>query len=153
MSAPADGWRHPSPFENGQLQAGFANAISSPTATSIRRNVYFSSAHLDVPVTHQLASLATRSCEAEPEYNVVQTTLELLQEYFAGYAFGARGFFKIVAELAFLREVDALCFLLLAELQAVAYDFGLTVFPVLAGGEIPLFDGALVGEALRAFEE
>ena len=41
---------------------------------------------------------------------------------FAGHALGARGLLKVVAELAFLGEVDSLGLLLLAQLQAVAYD-------------------------------
>jgi len=140
-------------FEDGESQAWLANADFFADRYFVGRNVYFSSANLDMPVSHQLTSLASGSRKTEAEYNVVEATFQLLQEYLAGYAFGARGFFKVVAELTFLREVDSLCFLLLAELQAVAYDFGLAIFPVLAGGKVPFFDGTLVGEALRAFEE
>ena len=140
-------------LEDGELETRLTNADFFADRYFVGRNVYFSSANLDMPVAHQLTSLASGRCKTEAEYNVVEATFQLLQEYFASYAFGARGFFKVVAELTFLREVDSLCFLLLAELQAVAYDFGLAIFPVLAGGKVPFFDGALVGEALRAFEE
>ena len=60
---------------------------------------------------------------------------------------------EIVAELAFLGEVHALRFLLLAKLQTVANDFGFAVLTMLAGSEIALFDRTLVGEALCALEE
>ena len=63
------------------------------------------------------------------------------------------GLLEVVAELAFLGEVHALGFLLLAQLQAVAYDFGFAVFAVLAGSKVALFDGTLIAEALGAFEE
>jgi hypothetical protein len=38
-------------------------------------------------------------------------------------------------------------------LQAVSHDFGLTIFAMLAGGKVALFDGALVAETSGAFEE
>ena len=140
-------------LEDGELETRLTNADFFADRYLIRRNVYFSSADLNVPVAYKLTGLAARSRKTESEHDVVEATFQLLQEHFTGHAFGARGFLKVVAELAFLREVDSLCFLLLAELQAVAYDFGLTIFAVLARGKVPFFDGALVGEALRAFEE
>ena len=45
---------------------------------------------------------------------VVEATLELLQEQFAGDALGAGGLLVVGAELAFQGEIDALGFLLLA---------------------------------------
>ena len=60
---------------------------------------------------------------------------------------------EVVAELAFQREVNALGFLLLAQLQAVANNLGLAVFPVLSGSEVALLDGTLIAETLCAFEE
>src|ERR1019366_4767905 len=52
------------------------------------------------------------------------------------------------------REVDALGLLLLAQLQTVAHNLlYLARLAVLAWGEVPLFNGALLGEALWSFEE
>jgi hypothetical protein len=111
------------------------------------------SIHQDVSVTHQLARLTAGGPEAETENNAIKTALELLQEQFAGDAGLARGLLEVVAELAFLGEVDALCFLLFAQLQAVAYNFSLAVLAMLAGSEVALFNGAFVAEALRAFQK
>ena len=108
---------------------------------------------VDVTMTHQLASLAPRHGKAETIHHVVQTPLQLLQQHLAGDAFGAKGAFEVVAELAFLGEVDALRLLLLAKLQTVAHDLGLAILAVLAGREIALFDRTLVRKALCAFEE
>jgi hypothetical protein len=52
-----------------------------------------------------------------------------------------------------LGEVDALGFLLLAELQAIAHNLCLAIFAVLAGSEIALFDRTLVGETFCALEK
>jgi hypothetical protein len=104
-------------------------------------------------VAHQLPRLAPRLRKAQPENHVVQAPLELLQKQFAGYASGARGFLEIVPELAFQREIDALGFLFLTQLQAIANNLGLTVFAMLSGSEVPLLDGALIAETLCAFEE
>ncbi len=127
--------------------------ISSPALTSIRRNVDFAIVDRDMPVPHQLPRLAPRLREPKAENHVVETTLELLQEQFAGDATRARGLLEVVTELAFEREVDALGFLLLAQLQAVANNLGLAVFPMLSGSEVALLDGALIAETFGAFEE
>jgi hypothetical protein len=50
-------------------------------------------------------------------------------------------------------KVNALGFLLFAQLQTVADHLGLLVFPVLSGSEVALFNGTFVAEALRAFQE
>src|SRR5437868_2480468 len=72
----------------------------------------------------------------------------------AGDAGLARGLLGILAELALEGEIDTLCLLRLTKLQAVAYDlFDLAGLPVLAWGEVALFNGALVGEALCTLEE
>ena len=106
-----------------------------------------------MPVAHQLARLAPRLREAQAVHHVVQTPLELLQEQFAGDALRARRLLEVVAELAFQGEVNALGFLLFAQLQAVANDLGLAVFSMLAGSEVALLDGTLIAETLCAFEE
>jgi hypothetical protein len=104
-------------------------------------------------VADQLTRLPAGHSEAEAVNDVVQTALQLLQKHFAGYTPGAGRFFEIVAELAFLGEVNPLGFLLLAQLQAVANDLGFAVLAMLAGSKITLLDGTLIAEALGAFEE
>src|SRR5580693_6401894 len=137
-------------FEHRQLLAVLADGNLLARAYFIRRNVDFAGVYGNVPVTHQLAP---RLREAQAVDHVIQTAFQLLQQQLAGDAFGARSLLEVVAKLTFLREVDALGFLFFAQLQAVAYDFRLAVFPVLSGGEVALLDGTLIAEALCAFEE
>ncbi len=106
-----------------------------------------------VTVTHELAGLPARDSKTEAIHHVVETTLQLLKQHLAGHTLGACGALEVVAELLFLGEVDALRLLLLAKLQAVAYDFRLAVLAVLTGSKIALFNRTLVREALCAFEE
>ena len=58
-----------------------------------------------------------------------------------------------IAELAFEKLIIAARLLLFAKLQTVADDLRLAILAVLAGSEIALFDGALLGVAALAFEE
>ena len=104
-------------------------------------------------VAHQLPRLTAGNAEAEPEHDVVQPPLELFEQLRARHAWGADRVLEVVTELLFLREVNALRFLLFAQLQTVADHLGLLVFPVLSGSEVTLFNGAFVAEALRAFQE
>src|SRR5579864_2556133 len=136
-----------------QLLAVFANGNFLARAHFIGRNVDLAIVDRDVSVTHQLPCLASRLRETQTVHNVVKTAFELLQQTLAGHALGARGLLKVVAELAFLREIDALGFLLLAELQAITDNFGLAVLPMLSGGEIALLDRTFIAEALCALEE
>jgi hypothetical protein len=76
-----------------------------------------------------------------------------LQQQLAGHTTRTRGLLEVVAELAFQREVNALGFLLLAQLKAVANNFGFTVFPMLSRSEVALLDGTLIAKTLCAFEE
>ncbi len=63
------------------------------------------------------------------------------------------GLLVVGAELAFEREVDALCLLLFAQLQAVAYNLRLAVLAVLAGGKVALLNGALLEKHLVPFRK
>ena len=67
--------------------------------------------------------------------------------------FIAAGFLEQVAELAFEQLIIAAGLLLFAKLQAVADDLRLAILAVLAGREVALFDGALLGVAALAFQE
>src|SRR5579862_3128356 len=140
-------------LKHRELLAVFANRDFLAGADFVGRNIHLAVIDSNVSMADQLTSLTARLGESEAEHDVIETPLELLQQPLAGHALSARSLFEVVAELAFLGEVDALGLLLLAQLQAVAYDLGLAIFPVLSGGEIALLDGALIAEALGAFEE
>src|SRR6202050_4282670 len=140
-------------FQNDELLAVLADGNFLARTHFVRRNVDFAIVDGDVPVPHQLPRLTPRLREAQAENHIVETPLKLLQKQFAGDATSARGFLEVIAKLAFEREVDALGFLLLAQLQAIANDLGLAVFPMLSGSEVALLDGTLIAETLGAFEE
>ena len=75
------------------------------------------------------------------------------EKVLAGDSLLVRGLFEPVAELSFEQPVHAAQFLFFAELQAVAHELGLAVFPMLAGNEVAFFDGALLAVAALAFQE
>src|SRR5208282_5194784 len=60
---------------------------------------------------------------------------------------------EIIPELAFLGKVDAFGLLFFAQLQTVAYNLGLLVFPVLSGSEVAFLNRTFVAKALRALKE
>ena len=76
-----------------------------------------------------------------------------MQKHLTGYASSPCRFFKVIAELAFLGKVDALCFLLFTQLQTVADYLGFTVLAMLSGSKVALLDGTFIAETLGAFEE
>src|SRR5580692_10720011 len=105
-------------------------------------------------VTDDLTSLAAAHCEAEAVGDVVETSLKLLEQEFAGDAGLVRGLLVVGTELGLEGEVDALGLLLFAELQTVADDLlHFAGLAVLAWGEVALLDGAFLGEALGSLEE
>jgi len=140
-------------LQNWQLAASFANGDLLAYSYLVGGDVDLAAVHLYVTVAHQLARLAPGARESEAIDNVVQPTLELLQELFAGDAFGSSGILKVVAELAFLGEVNTLSLLFFTQLKAVANHLGFAVLPVLSGGKIALLDGTFVAKALAAFQE
>src|SRR5712692_1864514 len=140
-------------LENGQLAAAFANCDLLTYIHLVGRDVDFAPVHMNMAVTHELARLPAGQGEPQAIDNIVQASLKLLQEHFAGHTFSAGGLLKVVAELAFLGEVNAFGFLLLAQLETVTYDLGFTVFPVLSGSEVAFLNGTFVAEALAALEE
>ena len=77
----------------------------------------------------------------------------MLQEQFAGHALGAGRLLEVITELAFLGKVDALGFLLLAQLKTVTDDFRLAILTVLPGGEVTLLDRTFIAETFSALEE
>ena len=101
----------------------------------------------------QLPRLRPRRRQAQAVDDVVQPPLEQLQQRFAGDAARALGLLEVAAELVLEHAVDALHFLLLAQLQAVAGELRLARLAVLAGREVALLDRALLGIAALALEE
>jgi hypothetical protein len=76
------------------------------------------------------------------------------EQEFAGNAGLVGGLLVVGPELGLEGEVDALGLLFLAELQTVTDDLlHFAGLAVLAWGEVALFDGAFLGEALGALEE
>src|SRR5208282_2728664 len=140
-------------FENRHLAAALANRNLFAHADLVRRDVHLAPIHLHVPVTHQLARLAAGNAEAQPVDHVVQTPLELLKQLRARYSLELDRFLEVIPELPFLGEVNAFGFLFLAQLQTIAYNLGLLVFPVLSGSEVTLLDRTFIAKALGAFEE
>src|ERR1700674_1521642 len=140
-------------FENRNLAAALANLNLFAHGDLVRRNVDLLPVHLHVSVTHQLARLAAGNAEAQSVDDVVQTPLERLQQLRARNTLGPDRVLEVVPELAFLSEVDAFSFLFFTQLQTVAYNLGLFVFPVLSGSEVAFLNRAFVAEALRAFQE
>ena len=104
-------------------------------------------------MTDELPRLSARSGNTHAIGDVIQTAFELLQKDVTSHALGARGLLKIIAELFFQREIDALGLLLFAQLQTVADDLGLAVFAMLSGREVALLDRAFLTETLCALEE
>src|SRR5436309_10380097 len=73
----------------------------------------------DVPVAHELASLRTRGRETQGVDDVVQTSLELLEQVGARDPFAPLRLREGQPELALEQAVDPLDLLLLAELDSV----------------------------------
>src|SRR5439155_26517463 len=89
----------------------------------------------------------------EPMNQCKQEALKLAQQQLAGHALRPCCLLEVVAELAFLREVNTLGLLLLAQLQTVAYDFSFAVLPMLAGSKVALLNRTFIGETLWPLEE
>src|SRR6056297_298958 len=83
------------------------------------RNVHDLAIDGDALVAHQLARLRPGGGKAHPVGDVVQATLEQLQQVLAGGALLLGGALVVVVELAFQDSVHAAQLLLLAQLQTV----------------------------------
>ena len=109
--------------------------------------------HDGVAMTNNLTCLTTRNGVSKTVSNVVKAGLKLLQKQFAGNTGLVRSLLVVRAELRLEREIDALCLLLFAQLQAITNDLLCACLAVLARGEVALVDGALLTEATRTLEE
>src|SRR4051794_8377293 len=105
-----------------------------------------------VAVADQLARLAARGREAEPDEDVVEAGLEQHEQVLARDPGLARGTLVVVAELLLEHAVVAPRLLLLTQLHPV---LGLLLAPaaVIARRVRAALDAALVGEAALALEE
>src|ERR1700722_19083414 len=84
-----------------------------------RRNVRHHAVHRDRLVAYELTRFSTRRAEAHAIHDVVETRLEQLQQVFTRVALEAVGFSEVTAELALENAIDALHFLLFAQLRTV----------------------------------
>src|SRR6266567_1914953 len=100
-----------------------------------------------------MARLTTGHAESDAINHGIQAALKLLQQQLAGHTLRPCCLLEVVAELAFLSEVDALGFLLLAQLQTVAYDLVLAVLAVLAWSKVALLNRTFIGETFWPLEE
>ena len=72
-----------------------------------------------------LTSLTARSRKTKPEYHVVNTTFQKLQQVFTGNALHLLGLVIIAAELLFHDAVNEFRFLLLFQLKSVLADLAI----------------------------
>ena len=105
----------------------------------------------EVAVPDELAGVPPGQGEPEQEDDVVQPPFEHGQEVLAGDPLLSLGPFEEEAELLLRHAVVPFQLLLLAELDGVP-QHPLARASVLARGVGPPFEGALVGQALRALE-
>ena len=136
------------------LFAGLADRYFIALFYDERWDVDFAAIDFDVAVTDDLTGLCAACAEAHAVDDAVEPALERTEENFARDAFHLYGFGERVAELSFEHTIDAAHFLLLAQLQAVAYCFfRFSRLAVLPGDEIALFNRALFGVAALALQE
>ena len=133
--------------------AGFTNGNFFARLHGERRDIHLLAVHLNVTMAHNLPGLCTTGGQTHPVKHTVQAAFEAAQQVLTGDALHPCGFFKGVAELTFQNAVNPADLLLFAELQAVAYQLSLAVFPVLSGDKIATFDGALLRVATFAFQK
>src|SRR5262249_49335056 len=133
--------------------AAFANRNFLAHADLVGRNVHLAAVHCDVAMADELASLTPGQAKTQAVNHGVEAALQLLQKHLAGDTFRAHRLLEVIAELTFLGKVDALGFLLLAQLQSVSHDLSLAVFSVLAGREVALLDRTFIGKTFWPLEE
>src|SRR5690606_30015699 len=105
---------------DAQLVLGLlANGNHITRGNQVGRNVHGLAVDTDGLVGNQLTSFGTRGAKTHTVYNVIQTTLEQLQQVLTGSALQTGSFLVVVAELTFEDAVDTTNFLLLAQLSAV----------------------------------
>src|SRR5262249_17395390 len=119
----------------------------------VRGNVDLATVELEVAGAHELPRLGVVGREAQTVDDVVEAPLEQLDEVLAGDALHPRRLVVVAAELALGDPVDALDFLLLAQLLAVVRRLLAARLAVLPRRIGPPLVPALVGVAAVALEE
>src|SRR5690348_7485804 len=103
---------------------------------------------------HQLPRLRPARCQVHAIDDVIETTLEQLQERASGLTRHACRLAEIVLELGLVDAVVAAHLLLLAQLAAVLGNFGARLAGrLLTGSGTAPLDRAVAGEAAVAFEK
>jgi hypothetical protein len=115
-------------------------------------NVHSAAVDGNMTVADELPGLLPGSREAEAENDVVESSLQVLQEDFTRHALLAVRVVKGVPELAFHHAVDASYLLFLPQSNTVIRNLALPL-TVLAGRVTPAFDGALGAETPFPLEE
>src|SRR5690606_35397678 len=85
-----------------------------------RRNVHFPPVHEDMSVIDDLPCLPARGRKSRAINDVVEATLKHEQKVLAGNPFLTQCLLEIISELLLEDEIDALYFLLFAELLAIS---------------------------------
>src|SRR5215831_15172960 len=93
-------------------------------------------------VANELARLRMSRGKAEANEYVIQTTLELRKQVFAGYTLLTDGLLEVRAELVFEDAVNTFYLLFFAQLQPIADNLRFAIAAVLPGREISFFDSA-----------
>src|SRR5262249_32640050 len=138
-------------LDAGNLPAPLAHGDDVAALHEERRHVDLPSVHAEVAVTHELPRLGARGREAEPVHDVVEPSLEELEERLTGHAAGAIRHLEVATELPLEHAVDPAELLLLAQLDRVLGELGARL-TVLARRVVAALDGALVGVAALALQ-
>ncbi len=120
----------------GRLLAGLPHRNDVTRLDRERRDVHLPAVDREVSVPHQLAGLRARRRKAKAIRNVIQATLEQLQQRLTGDAARPLRLLEVAAELILEHAVDALHLLLLAQLHAVAGQLRLPGLAVLPGAKL-----------------
>src|SRR5205807_8007312 len=119
----------------------------------VRRDVHLAPVDLEVTVADELSRLRARGRQPEAVDDVVEPSLQQLQQRLAGDAPRPLGRLEVAPELILQHAVDALDLLLLAQLQAVAGQLRFPRLAVLAGREVAFLNRALLRVAPLPFQE
>ena len=118
-TSPSCGSR-PSSVNVDVLRALFLDRYNVPNFHLERRDIHLAVIHENVAVIDDLTSLTTRGRKAGSVHDVVQAALEHEQKVLARNALLTKCLFEIIPKLFLEDEVNALYFLLFAELLAVS---------------------------------
>src|SRR5688572_25133228 len=107
-----------------------------------RWDVGLATVYLKMTMPHHLPRLRAAGAQTHPVDHVVEPLFQHAQQILTGDPGHRAGFLEQVAELGFHQTVVPLGLLLLAKLQAITDNLGLTILAVLAGNEVAALDRA-----------